>query len=91
MNGLMNSVSLQVQRVISEAINDQVLPQIRLSLRSGSGQMPQKEWNVPVKRPEYRSEGTFNRKVRSISRDEFPRNLVQEEDEEDARYSWKTQ
>ena len=46
MNGLMNSVTLQIQRAISEATNEQVLPQIQASFRSGSGQIPQKRWNV---------------------------------------------
>ena len=80
MNGLMNSVSLQIQRAISEVINEQVLPQIQVSLRSGSGQMPQKGWNVLTERLEYSSEGTFNRKVRSSSRDEILRILTHEED-----------
>ena len=88
MNGLMNSVSLQIQRAISEAINEQVLPQNQASLMPGSGQMPQKGWNFPIERPEFRSEETFNRKVRSSSRDEFPHNLTHEEDEEeDAHYN----
>ena len=33
----MNSVSLQTQRAISEAIFEQALPQDQASLRSGSG------------------------------------------------------
>ena len=42
------SVSLQIQRAISEAINEQVLPQIQVWLRCGSGQMPQERWSVPT-------------------------------------------
>ena len=87
MNGLMNRVSVQIQKAISGAINEQMLPQIQASLRSGSGQMPQKGWNVPAEKPEHRSEGTFNRKVRSSSRDEFPRNLIHDQNEEEARYN----
>ena len=37
MNGLMNSVSIQIQRAISEAINVQVLPQVQASLCLISG------------------------------------------------------
>ena len=60
----MNSVSIQIQRALSEAINEQVLPQIQASLSSDFGQKPQKGWNVPTKRPEYRSEVTFQKKPR---------------------------
>ena len=52
MNELMSSVSSQIQRAVSRAINEQVLPHIQASPRSRSGQMPQKEWNVPTERPE---------------------------------------
>ena len=41
-NGLMNSVSLQIQRAVTEAINEHVLPQIQASLKSGNGLLPQK-------------------------------------------------
>ena len=34
----MSSVGIQFQRAISEAINEQVLPQIQASLRANSGQ-----------------------------------------------------
>ena len=61
---------------MSEVIIEQALPQIQASLKSGSGQMPQTGWNFPVERTKYRSEGTFNRKVGSSSRDVFPRNLI---------------
>ena len=87
MNGLINSVSLQIQKAISEAFNEQVLPPIQASLRSGSGKMPQKGWNVGIERPEYRTGGFFNRKVRSSSRDEFPRNPVFDDDEEESHYT----
>ena len=42
MNGLLKNVSVQIQRAISEAINEQVLPQIQASLRTGSGRTTQK-------------------------------------------------
>ena len=84
MNDLMSSVSSQIQRDISEAIIEQVLPQIQATLRSGREQVPRKRWNVPADRPEYRPDEAFNRKFRSSSRNEFPRNLLRDEDEEDA-------
>ena len=50
---------------------------------SGNGQIPQKIWNFPADRPERRSEEVFNRKFRSSSRDEFPRNINITEHEEE--------
>ena len=86
MNEVMSTVSSQIQKTISEAINEQVLPQIQASLRSGQGQMPHRGWNVPAERPVYRSEETFNCKNRSNSRDEFLRSLIRDEDEEVTHY-----
>ena len=77
----------QIQRAISEAINEQVLPQTQATLRSGQGQVPCKGWNVPAERPEYGPEDAINRKFRSSYRDEFPRNLIRDEDEEVAQDS----
>ena len=76
MNDLMSSVSSQIQKAISETIREQFLHQIQTPLKFGQGQVPRKGWNVPVERPEYRSEETFDRKIRSCSRDEFPRSLT---------------
>ena len=53
---VMNSVSVQIQRAIYDAISNQVLPQIQIALRTGSGQMTQKGWNVSAERPERNSE-----------------------------------
>ena len=75
MNDLMNKISLQIQRAVSEAINEQVLPQIQASLISGFGQIHQKGWNVRP-RDWNIDPTTFNRKVRSSSRNEFPHNPI---------------
>ena len=40
---VMNSVSVQIQRAINDAISNQVLPQIQNALRAGSGPVTQKE------------------------------------------------
>ena len=48
--------------------------------------MPHIERNVPVERPECRSEETFNGKIRSSSR-EFPRNLNRNEGAKNAHYN----
>ena len=52
MDEMMNSVSVQIQRAFSGAINSQVLPQIQNSFKTGSGHMTHKRWNVPAARPE---------------------------------------
>ena len=65
MNDLMSSVSSQIQRAINEAINEQVLAQIQAYLRSGQGQVPNRRWEVPGRKPECGSEEALNRKFRS--------------------------
>ena len=72
MDELMSSAGIQIQRAISEAINEQVLPQFQASLKANSGQMTQKGQSVPPERPERRSEETYSQKVRSRSRSELP-------------------
>ena len=56
MDEMMNSVSVQIQRAISEAISNQVLPQIQNALMADSGHMTKERWNVPTERPEGYSE-----------------------------------
>ena len=46
LNNLMSSVSSQISRAISEAKNEQVLPQIQATLRSEQGQVSSREWEV---------------------------------------------
>ena len=87
MNVLMSSVSSQIQKAINEAINEQVLPQIQAILKSGQGQVSRKVLKLPAERPEYRVEEAFNRMFRSSSRDEFPRDVVRDEDVEDTYYT----
>ena len=48
MDEMMNSVSVQIQRAINDAISSQVLSQIQNVLMAGSGHMTQKGWNVPA-------------------------------------------
>ena len=69
----MSTVSSQIQRAIKEAISDSMLPQIPGTLKSGHGLMPERKWEDPVRRPEYRSEETLDRRFRSDSRDECQR------------------
>ena len=56
MDEMMNSVSIQIQRAISDAISTQVLPQIQNVVMAGSGHGTRKGWDVPSERPELISE-----------------------------------
>ena len=60
MDEVMNSVSVQIQRAISDAISTQVLPQIQNVIMSGSGHGTRKGWDVPSERPELISEAQRN-------------------------------
>ena len=82
-DGQMSSARMQIQGAIIEAINEQVLPQIRASLRSLNEQQPQKGWNFPAERPERKSENAFNRNIRCSSRDEKLKSLNDSDDEEE--------
>ena len=52
MDEMMNSVSVQIQRAINDAISNQVLPQIQNVVLAGSGHVTREGWNVPAERPE---------------------------------------
>ena len=65
MDEMMKRVINQIQRAISDAISNHILPQIQNALRAGSGHVTQNRWNFPVEGPEnnpedYRSENTKN-------------------------------
>ena len=53
---MMNSVSVQIQRAINDAISTQVLPQIQNVIMARSGHRTRKGWDVPSERPELNSE-----------------------------------
>ena len=46
MDKMMNSVSVQIQRAISDAISNQVLPQIQNVIKAGSGQLTKNARNA---------------------------------------------
>ena len=66
----MITVSVQIQRAISDAISNQVLPQIQNVIKAGSGQLTKKAWNVPSERPEANSEVPLNPGMRNNMRNE---------------------
>ena len=68
MDEMMNSVSVQIQRAINEAISNQILPQIQNVVMAGSGQLTKERWNVPAERPERYSEALQNSELRSNSK-----------------------
>ena len=70
MDEMMNSVNTQIQRAISDAISNQILPQRQNALKAGSGHVTQNRWNVPVKRPEINPEDYRGEKIRNSSRSE---------------------
>ena len=70
MDEMMNSVSVQIQRAISDAISTQVLPQIQNVMMAGSGHRTRKAWDVPSERPELNSEVQRNLNVKNNSRNE---------------------
>ena len=83
----MRNVCSQIQKAIIEAINEQTLPQIQATHRSGQGQVPRRRWDVPGRRRECRSEEALNRKFRSSSKDGFARDFNRNEDQEDTHYT----
>ena len=68
MDEMMNSVSVQIQRAINEAISSQILPQIQNAVMAGSGQLTKERWNVPTERPEGYSEVLQNLEPRNNSK-----------------------
>ena len=56
MDEMMNSVSVQMQRAINDAISNQLLPQIQNTILAGSGRVTRKGWDVSAERPEMNTE-----------------------------------
>ena len=67
---MMNSVSVQIQRAINDAIINQVLPQIQNVILAGSGRVTRKGWDVSAERPEINPEVQRNLNARNNSRSE---------------------
>ena len=70
MDEMMNSVSVQIQRAISDAISTQVLPQIQNVIMAGSGHGTRKGWDVLSERPELNSEVQRNLNAKNNLRNE---------------------
>ena len=70
MDEMMNSVTVQIQRAINDAISNQVLPQIQDVIMAGSGHVTRKGWNVLAERPEPNPEVKRNLNAKSNPRNE---------------------
>ena len=70
MDEMMNSVSVQIQRAINDAISNQVLPQIQNVILAGSGRVTRKGWDVSAERPEINHEKQRNLIARNNLRNE---------------------
>ena len=79
MDEMMNSVSVQIQRAISDAISTQVLPQIQNVIMAGSGHGTRKGWDVPSERPELNSEVQRNLNTKNNSRYEQYENQLNDD------------
>ena len=71
MDEMMNSISVQIQRAISDAISTQVLPQIQNVIMAGSVHGTRKGWDVPSERPELNSEVQRNQNSKNNLRNEL--------------------
>ena len=76
MDEMMNSVSVQIQRAISDAISTQVLPQIQNVMMAGSGHWTRKGLDVPSERPELNSEVQRNSNAKNNLRNEQDENQL---------------
>ena len=68
MDEMMNSVNVQIQRAISDAISTQVLPQIQNVIMAGSGHGTRKGWDALFERPEPISEVQRNSNAKNTLR-----------------------
>ena len=76
MDEMMNSVSVQIQRAISDAISTQVLPPIQNVIMAGSRHGTRKGWDVPAERPELISEVQRKLNAKNNLRDEQDENQL---------------
>ena len=79
MDEMMNSVSVQIQRVISDAISTQVLPQIQNVIMARPGHGTRKGWDVSAERPELNSEVQRNLNAKSSLRNEQYENQLNDD------------
>ena len=70
MDEMMNSVSVQIQWAINDAISNQVLPQIQNVIMAGSGRVTRKGWDDSGERTETNPEVQRKSNTRNDLRDE---------------------
>ena len=79
MDEMMNSVSVQIQRAISDALSTQVLTQIQNVIMARPGHGTRKGWDVPAERPELNSEVQRNLNAKSSLRNEQYENQLNDD------------
>ena len=79
MDEMMNSVSVQIQRAINDAISTQVLPQIQNVIMARSGHRTRKGWDVPSERLELNSEVQRDLNAKSSLRNEQCENQLNDD------------
>ena len=79
MDEMMNSVSVQIQRAISDAISTQVLPQIQNVIMARPGHGTRKGWDALTERPELNSEVQRNLNAKSSLRNEQYENQLNDD------------
>ena len=84
MDEMMISVNTQIQRAISDAISNQMLPQIQNFLKGGSGHLTQNRWNVPAERQEVNPEDYHSEKTKNNFTSELSRNCFLDNRQEQA-------
>ena len=76
MDGMMNSVITQIQRAISDAVSNQILPPLQNALKAGSGHVTHDRWNVPIERLDVNPEDYCSEKTKNTSRSEPTRDCL---------------
>ena len=84
MDEMMNSVNTQIQRVINDAISNQIIPQIQNALKAGSGHVTQNRLNVPAERPKVNPEDYRSKKTKSNFRSDLTRDCLFDNRQEQA-------
>ena len=79
-----DTVSVQIQRAINDAIKSQVLRQIQNAIMAESGHVTQKGWYVPAERPGINAEVLRNEKARNNSKSELVQKRLNDESTDNA-------
>ena len=79
MDEMMNSVIVQTQRAINDALSNQALPQIQNAFKARSGQTTQRGWSGPAEKPESDTEYCQDDRIRCNSKNELIHNRLNDD------------